>query len=118
MSNLYIQGLTISLLGMGLTFLALGLLIIAMIVLERYFRDEEPAEPAETAVFPEESLVMGPETTEDEEIAAVIATALAYWRSIEQSGLGSTLESEPSSWWVMGRARQCPPAALQNVRRI
>jgi sodium pump decarboxylase gamma subunit len=108
------QGLTISLIGMGLTFLALGLLILAMILLERFFREEEPVEEA---VPQEEISVSAQAETEAEEIAVAIATALAYWRSVSQSGLGTTLEAEPSPWWVMGRARQYPAAALQKIRR-
>jgi sodium pump decarboxylase gamma subunit len=111
--NLYIQGLTISIVGISLTFLALGLLILAMILLERFFRDGKPAEPAEAA--PEEISVTV-QDTEDEEIAAVIATALAHRRSISQSGLGATLEAGVSPWWAMGRAQQCPSDALQKTK--
>jgi len=103
--NIYMQGLTISLLGMSLTFLSLGLLILAMIILERYFRDGEPV----TADAP------GPGP--DEQIAAVIATALAYWRGKSQSGLGTTLQTAGTDpWWTMGRAQQNPADALQKIK--
>jgi len=103
--NIYMQGLTISLLGMSLTFLSLGLLILAMIILERYFRDGEPV----TADAP------GP--SPDEQIAAVIATALAYWRGKSQSGLGTTLQTAGTDpWWTMGRAQQNPADALQKIK--
>ncbi|RME74371.1 MAG: hypothetical protein D6784_10095 [Chloroflexi bacterium] len=108
--NLYLQGLTLSVFGMGLTFLALGLLIVAMIALERFFRDGEPAEEEEVPV--EEAVPQDDEA----EIAAVIAVALNYWRSKSQSSLGAGLEAGYSPWWTVGRARQNPAEALQNVR--
>ena len=111
--NLYLQGLTLSIFGMGLTFLALGLLILAMIALERFFRDSEsPAEEVEDTAQAETTV-----PTEDEaEVAAVIATALAYWRDKSQSSLGAGLQAGYSPWWTVGRARQNPADALQKAR--
>lgn len=115
--NIYVQGLTISVVGISLTFLALGLLILAMIVLERYFRDGEP----EAAEMPAPEASAAPaatiDDTQDEEIAAVIATALAYWRGKSQSDLGATLQTAGTDpWWAMGRAQQNPAAALQKIK--
>jgi sodium pump decarboxylase gamma subunit len=106
--NIYIQGLMITVVGITLTFLALGLLILAMNLLQRFFRDSEPAEPVvEAAAVPD---------TQEAEIAAAIATALAYWRSKSQSGLGATLPVGPSPWWAAGRAMQNPANALQKTK--
>ncbi len=114
--NIYVQGLTISMFGMGLTFLSLGLLILAMILLERFFRDGEPV--AGLAPAPEVQ-VAPPQPVDDteEEIAAVIATALTYWRAKSQSGLGATMQTaEVNPWWAMGRAQQNPAEALQKIK--
>lgn len=118
--NIYMQGLTISLLGMSLTFLSLGLLILAMIVLERYFRDGEPVTADAPGPGPDEQITPATtqaDETEDEQIAAVIATALAYWRGKSQSGLGTTMQTAGTDpWWTMGRAQQNPADALQKIK--
>lgn len=114
MNNLYIQGLTISVVGIGLTFLALGLLILAMILLERFFRDSETPE-SEAAAPPPEAAPAAAETR-DEEITAAIATALVYWRSMSQRGLGATLQAGRSPWWAAGRAQQSPADALLKIK--
>lgn len=114
MVNIYIQGLMITVVGITLTFLALGLLILAMNLLQRFFRDSEPAEAEETAVPVVEAAAVP--DTQEAEIAAAIATALAYWRSKSQSGLGATLPVGPSPWWAAGRAMQNPANALQKTK--
>ena len=54
MSQLLGQGLEISLVGMGLTFASLGLLVLVMVLLERAFRrapaDEPPIQPAASSM--------------------------------------------------------------------
>jgi sodium pump decarboxylase gamma subunit len=111
--NLYVQGLTISVLGMSLTFLALGLLILAMILLERFFRDQEPA--AEAAPVKKSNANSLARSSEDEAVVAAIATALAYLRSQEicEASLGSSLESGPTRWWFAGRTQQSPADTLK-----
>ncbi len=93
------QGLSLSALGMGLTFAALGLLIVAMVALERIFRtrrlipEERPPEemPATNSLARD---------TREEEIVAAIAVALAHLRSLDmsRSGLGEALEAGPGPW--------------------
>jgi Na+-transporting methylmalonyl-CoA/oxaloacetate decarboxylase gamma subunit len=96
-SDLLIRGLEISLIGMGLTFAALGLLIGTMVLLERLFR------PASATVEKRPRLPPSPtrEVSEEEEIAAAIAIALAYFERGESEGnsLGATLELGRSQWW-------------------
>lgn len=101
--NLFWQGFTLTVMGMGLTFAALGLLILAMIVLERLFRTrrlipDKPSSPEK----PGASTMA--RDTEDEEIAAAIAVALAHFRSLDicRSGLGTALETGPGAWWNSG----------------
>ncbi len=114
MSNLIFQGLMIGIVGMAILFAAMGLLILAMTVLERSFR-KQALRPDKT--LPDERTTISSlrRETKEEEIAAAIATALVYLRSLEicESGLGSTLESGPSPWWSVGRARQSPANALR-----
>lgn len=117
MSNLILQGLMIGVVGMAILFVVMGLLILAMTVLERLFRGQTVGPDI---TLPNERTTVNSlqRETKDEEIAAAIATALVYLRSIEicESGLGSTLEAEPSPWWSVGRAQQSPANALKINR--
>jgi sodium pump decarboxylase gamma subunit len=117
--NLFWQGLTITILGMGLTFAALGILILAMILLDRLFRTR-PLLPDQQAV--PETPVVGAlaRDTEDEEIAAAIAIALAHFRSLDicRSGLGTALETGPGKWWSAGLIQQSFLNALPKPRTL
>jgi len=93
------QGLSLSVLGIGLTFAALGLLILAMVALERIFRTRR--------LIPEESsseeMPVASSLTRDmreEETVVAIAVALAHLRSLDmsRSGLGEALEAGPGPW--------------------
>lgn len=105
MSDLLIKGLEISFLGMGLTFAALGLLILTMILLERGFRPKQAAADKPVATAPVvEAAAAG---QEDEEIAAAIGVALAYLRHKQAKGrasLGETLTAGRGRWWAAGQA--------------
>ena len=93
------QGLSLSALGIGLTFAALGLLILAMAVLERIFRTRrlipEERSPEEMPV----SSSLARDMREEETVVA-IAVALAHLRSLDmsRSGLGEALEAGPGPW--------------------
>jgi Na+-transporting methylmalonyl-CoA/oxaloacetate decarboxylase gamma subunit len=102
MSDLLAQGLEISLLGISLTFVALGLLILAMILLERLFR---PASSVEEGT-PSALVVTVDGDSEDEEVAAAIAVALAYLRDRDKSRptLGAMLGTERGGWWRRGHS--------------
>ena len=114
MSDQLFQGLMLSIVGMGLTFMALGILILVMVLLDRFFKDDKRVESAES--IPAERAVVATSTrnTEEEEVVAAIAAALAHLRSLEicEAGLGSTLAAPASRWWLMGRAQQSPADAL------
>jgi Na+-transporting methylmalonyl-CoA/oxaloacetate decarboxylase gamma subunit len=105
--NIIMQGLSLSGMGLGLTFAALGLLILAMILLEYIFRTRrlvpDEREMEETPVVSTLARDM-----EEEEVAAAIAVALAHLRLLDlhRSGLGTTLESGHGAWWTMGRIRR------------
>lgn len=92
MTELIWQGLQVSVLGMGLTFAALGLLILTMMVLERLFRVREEADSAEVAAV---------STAEEDEVAVAIAVALNHLQARDQdtSDLGAKLEAGRGAWW-------------------
>lgn len=102
------EGLTISALGLSVTFLALGVFIFVMIALQKLFPHK--AEPDEVrAVDLTSASTQRSEATLDvwveegsEEVAA-IAAAVAYLRALGQSSLGSTLESGRGIWWIKNR---------------
>ena len=97
--NLLWQGLTIGLLWLGLTFAAVGLFILAMVLLKRLFPEAPKAE---------EQLVtsgLSP-ASDEEEIAAAIAVALSHLWSLEicRGRLGEALEAGRGRWWLVNRA--------------
>lgn len=105
MSDLLIQGLEISFLGMGLTFAALGILILTMILLERGFRPKQAAVVAPSAAAP--AAEADAEGLQDEEVAAAIGVALAYFRHKQAKGrasLGETLTAGRGGWWAAGQS--------------
>ncbi len=105
MSDLLWQGLIISIMGMTLTFVALGLLILAMTLLVR-FSPNEAQLPLLAETEPDKNLAVSIPTQDSEaEISAAIAVALLYLRSTD-GDLGATLETGRGAWWVAGRARQ------------
>ncbi len=109
MSDLIWQGLMISVMGMGTTFAALGLLILTMILLDRFSRlGAQP--PVHDEAAPDKKPLVSPPApdTEDEEIAAAIAVALTYLRAADtyHGHLGVTLEAGRGPWWAMGQTQQ------------
>jgi Na+-transporting methylmalonyl-CoA/oxaloacetate decarboxylase gamma subunit len=97
MADLLKQGLEISALGMGLTFAALAMLILMMIVLERLFRPKAAAGQD----TPAPSIMTSTDHSEEEEIAAAIGVAYSYLQNdtTPQQSLGSTLEAGRGAWW-------------------
>ena len=101
--NPILQRLNLTALGQTLTFAALGLFILVIVVLERVFRARplipEEHEPREASI---DSTL--PQDTENEEVAAAITIALSHLRSLDicRSGLGSTLEAGRGAWWNAG----------------
>ena len=103
------QGIVLLVVGMAFLFVAMGVLILAMIILERLFRTRklvpEEQEPGEREAVSRHERDMA-----DEEVVAAIALALAHMRSLDisRSGLGTALEAGRGSWWTMGQIRQRP----------
>jgi len=115
LDSTFLQGLWITVMGMGLVFLALGILVLAMMALERLFRPR--AKGAMASEGAEES------STEEEEIAAIavaLASLLADRSTLRRGSglmtgretqvrnreLGSALRDGPGSWSVVGRGQQ------------
>ncbi len=100
-----VQGLEITILGLTVTFTALGVFILVMMLLKRIFRVK--IEEIETTT--EEVAVSGNASDyvtadDDSELIAVIAAAVSYVRGKTLSSLGSTLENGKGSWWVSNRS--------------
>ncbi len=102
MTELLEQGLVLSVLGLGLTFSGLALLVVLMILLERIFRSRKLVPDAPATDAPKSPSLA--RDTQDEEIVAAIATALTYVRSLEvsQGNVGASLEKGPGRWWSRG----------------
>lgn len=115
MSNVIVQGLILSVIGISLTFLALGILILVMVLLDRFFSDRKEADSVETKPAEKAAASSLVRDAAEEEAVAAITVALAQLRSLElcQAGLGSTLEQAPGGWWHRGRAQQSPADALR-----
>jgi Na+-transporting methylmalonyl-CoA/oxaloacetate decarboxylase gamma subunit len=101
-----VQGLAVGATGLGITFAALGLVILVIVVLRRLFahpRTELPHGETETP-----GVVELPEVPRDEAIVAAISAALGYVRAAESArgGLGSSMGTESGAWWHIGQALQ------------
>jgi len=107
------QGFVLFVVGMALLFVSMGVIILAMIVLERLFRTRKLV-PEEQEPGEKETVSRHERDMADEEVVAAIALALAYLRSLDiaRSGLGTTLEAGHGSWWTMGQIRQRPVTVL------
>ena len=102
MESTFLQGLWITVVGMGLVFLALGILVLAMMALDRLFRPR--AKEAMATEAAEE-----PSTGEEEIVAIAVALASLLTKKEAHVGdrqLGSALRDAPGSWGVVGRGQQ------------
>jgi Na+-transporting methylmalonyl-CoA/oxaloacetate decarboxylase gamma subunit len=100
--NPLLEGLNISLLGLSLTFAALGLLILIIWILDRAFRAAPVSRPPTPSPEARERPISTLEReSEEEEIAVAIAIALSQLRSVEicRAGLGRSLEDGRGRWW-------------------
>lgn len=108
-----VQGFYISLLGMMITFLALGIFILIMVVLKKLFpqRNEEvnSQQVEETPVLVEETA----DISADGDVIAAIAAAIVFTRSNGRGRLGETLTQPRGKWWVARRTE----SSLGNMKR-
>jgi Na+-transporting methylmalonyl-CoA/oxaloacetate decarboxylase gamma subunit len=101
------QGLSISVIGLLITFFALGVFILLMIILQRLFppkteKAEEEAEEGELMV--QIDLGQAAEMDQDGEVAAAIAAAVSYFQAANRPSLGAGLESGRGHWWAANRS--------------
>ena len=102
MDSTFVQGLWITVVSMGLVFLALSILVVAMMALERLFRPRAEGAMARRAA-------QEPSTEEEEIVAIAVALASLLVEKEAQVGdrqLGSALRDGPGSWNVVGRGQQ------------
>jgi len=100
--NNIVQGLEVSVLGILITFTALGVFILIMIVLQRLFPSAETEAPVVTQTVKDEQPLVEvqiEETGEDAAVVAAIAAALSYLRARSQSSLGGSLQEGRGGWW-------------------
>ncbi|MFQ5576305.1 MAG: OadG family transporter subunit [Anaerolineae bacterium] len=110
MPDLIRHGLSLSAVGLTLTFSGLGLLVLVIVLLKRIFRTRKLVPEAPGPDAP--PLRNAPaRDTHDEEIVAAIAVALARLHMLDaaQGRLGATLKAGRGPWWAAGQARQHIP---------
>ena len=99
------QAVMISVWGMGLTFLALGLVVLAMVALTSLL--PERTSPAQKAVRPDPELA--DDGTEEVRLVAAAAVALAKAEAVQRSKAAvgqSQLKKATSSWESHTRAQK------------
>jgi Na+-transporting methylmalonyl-CoA/oxaloacetate decarboxylase gamma subunit len=100
MQEILLEGLSISLTAMLLTFFALGLFILIMVALQALFPAESQAasEEASSEDLADNADPCGP-TEEEAAVVAAIAAAVSYVRAQAQAGLGDNLKQGRGGWW-------------------
>lgn len=99
------QGLIISIVGLLITFTALGVFILVMVVLKKLFpfkeQKNEKGEAEDEETYEDETTLSLAENTssEEEEIAAAIG-AITILRSQQSNQLGATLLEGPGRYWA------------------
>lgn len=97
------QGFTLTIVGMGLVFLALAIFLVIMVVLNRLFPEREAGARVATVEEADRSL-----SSPSEAELAVIGAALALWRAalmgrVSDPQLGAGLAASPSAWSIAAR---------------
>ena len=111
--DLLLEGLTLSSIGIAVTFTALALIVLLIVVLRALF----PARAADGAQARGEAnpVTRAPAEAVDPKVAAAIAAALEHAKRKGSSAgnLGQALESGPGPWW---RRRTDEPRARKGRR--
>ena len=107
------QGLSISIVGLLITFFSLGVFILLMIVLQRIFppkpKVEEVAEEGEPVIQ-----VMLDQPDEEGEVVAAIAAAISHFQTENRPRLGANLESGRGRYWSANRSSFRPAISLKK----
>ena len=106
MNELIGQGLVLSITGITLTFASLGLLVLLMILLQRFFSPQPPA--VEEPVSPAEASPSPVPDSPSEEVVAAIVAALAHLSAEDEAKgkLGALLQSGRGRYWNRGQMQQ------------
>jgi sodium pump decarboxylase gamma subunit len=108
----FMQGLNVSVLGLLITFMSLGVFILIMVGLQKLFPGrEEAAEEQETGMPVVE--VETADTSEEGAVIAAIAAAVAYARATGRGQLGARLTQPRGSWW-MARRMEARPGVMKR----
>ena len=100
------QGLTLSGIGILITFSALGILIILILILKALF-PERREKTVVSGLEETRSSSAGPEreSLRKQAAAAGVAVLLRNRSNTQKGGLGSELEKPVSKWWLRGLDR-------------
>ncbi len=94
-TQILLQGLSISISGLLITFLSLGTFILVISLLQRIFPARTQKDNTISATV---SDTQG-DASNELEIAAAISAALYYWRARQKSALGKDLENGRGPFW-------------------
>ena len=113
------QAVWMTAIGMGLTFGALGLLIVAMMALTRWARGRAEAAPSRSEPS---RAIPADERVEELERAAAIAVAVALAQAARRAGPAyawhtARPEEEPSPWQAYARGQQLEQAKTHQTLR-
>lgn len=110
MNNPLMDGLSISLSGIIVTFIALGIFVLVITLLKKIFPAEK--DKMETTVTETAEMSHASDSTENEDelIPVVIAAAVCYCQFQAQNSLGASLSEGKGNWWASNRS-----GALQNT---
>lgn len=103
----FVHGLILTVVGMGLVFLALGIFLASMMTLTRLFPGRETSAGMATVKATSQPVFSGPSEAE----LAAIGAALAMWLKepsdlVSDPQLGATLAASHSSWGIAARGAQ------------
>lgn len=105
-----LAGLSISVSGLIITFMALGLFILVIMLLQKFFPGtngdddgNESSEPAQAIAEEKPQIQASAQSEEDEDLPVVIAAAISHFRVKAQSSLGTSLSEGKSGWWSSNR---------------
>lgn len=105
MNENFVAGLSITISGILITFFALGIFILVMMLLTKLFpaKDESQVEEKVAEAVEEQPAAAAVVEEEDNDLPVVIATAISHFRSKAQSSLGTSLMEGRSGWWASNR---------------
>ncbi|MEW6717274.1 MAG: OadG family transporter subunit [Chloroflexota bacterium] len=94
-------GITISVLGIGVLFAALGLLTLVILLLSRLFRPVSKDEGEEKMVQDETEGLVSASQREKRPLVAAVAVAVSHLLAEEKkkAGLGQSLHKGPGKYW-------------------